>query len=393
MERPVASPDQEVVGVGSNNTTINAIVKGKRTKRQRPQSPIPFAITAHSSSGEGGGCGVTVPGDNIISKEIVLFSSPTSASNELLYQDSTEEEEDMANCLILLATRPVKHTGDDHIINVMNQNYGYINKPSNSRRFMETANSTGNGAKAGYYVYECKTCNRTFPSFQALGGHRASHKKPKVMGMEKSIGSFAISSDEEDHHHHHHNHNHHDQVHLKNMSNSLSLQLMTNRANNNNNNNNNNNHNASLQNTTKYNNNKSKVHECSICGAEFTSGQALGGHMRRHRGPVPINHHHTNGNSTTNNTQHLSLSSSPPMRMESTNRMETNLSRTSTTMPKPKAVISLDLDLNLPAPPEDEHNRESTKLPFASTQQEKPQPPPPPPPLVFSAPTLVDCHY
>ncbi|CAN6295558.1 unnamed protein product [Urochloa humidicola] len=29
-------------------------------------------------------------------------------------------------------------------------------------------------------VFECKTCNRTFPSFQALGGHRASHKKPRL---------------------------------------------------------------------------------------------------------------------------------------------------------------------------------------------------------------------
>uniref|UniRef100_A0ACD5YMZ1 Uncharacterized protein n=1 Tax=Avena sativa TaxID=4498 RepID=A0ACD5YMZ1_AVESA len=29
-------------------------------------------------------------------------------------------------------------------------------------------------------VFECKTCNRQFPSFQALGGHRASHKKPRL---------------------------------------------------------------------------------------------------------------------------------------------------------------------------------------------------------------------
>lgn len=28
-------------------------------------------------------------------------------------------------------------------------------------------------------VFECKTCNRSFSSFQALGGHRASHKKPR----------------------------------------------------------------------------------------------------------------------------------------------------------------------------------------------------------------------
>ncbi|KAG6488519.1 hypothetical protein ZIOFF_049762 [Zingiber officinale] len=29
-------------------------------------------------------------------------------------------------------------------------------------------------------VFECKTCNRQFSSFQALGGHRASHKKPRL---------------------------------------------------------------------------------------------------------------------------------------------------------------------------------------------------------------------
>ncbi|KAF2288732.1 hypothetical protein GH714_011821 [Hevea brasiliensis] len=30
------------------------------------------------------------------------------------------------------------------------------------------------------HLFECKTCNRRFPSFQALGGHRASHKKPRM---------------------------------------------------------------------------------------------------------------------------------------------------------------------------------------------------------------------
>ncbi|KAF2300433.1 hypothetical protein GH714_013229 [Hevea brasiliensis] len=30
--------------------------------------------------------------------------------------------------------------------------------------------------------FTCKTCNRKFASFQALGGHRASHKKPKLVG-------------------------------------------------------------------------------------------------------------------------------------------------------------------------------------------------------------------
>lgn len=31
-------------------------------------------------------------------------------------------------------------------------------------------------------VFECKTCNKQFSSFQALGGHRASHKKPRLAG-------------------------------------------------------------------------------------------------------------------------------------------------------------------------------------------------------------------
>ena len=70
-------------------------------------------------------------------------------------------------------------------------------------------------------VFECKTCNKQFPSFQALGGHRASHKKPRLMGGD---GSFETQSPA-----------------------------------------------------------KPKTHECSICGLEFAIGQALGGHMRRHR--------------------------------------------------------------------------------------------------------------
>ncbi|KAJ8540355.1 hypothetical protein K7X08_030274 [Anisodus acutangulus] len=71
-------------------------------------------------------------------------------------------------------------------------------------------------------VFECKTCNRQFSSFQALGGHRASHKKPRLMGE-------------------------------------LNFHLPISPP-------------------------KPKTYECSICGLEFPIGQALGGHMRRHRG-------------------------------------------------------------------------------------------------------------
>ncbi|KAK7378572.1 hypothetical protein VNO80_04017 [Phaseolus coccineus] len=76
--------------------------------------------------------------------------------------------------------------------------------------------------------FECKTCNRKFSSFQALGGHRASHKRSKLEGYEHKADAM-----------------------------SLSLGI-----------------------------NKPKMHECTICGQEFSLGQALGGHMRRHRASI-----------------------------------------------------------------------------------------------------------
>nr|BAA21921.1 ZPT2-12 [Petunia x hybrida] len=71
--------------------------------------------------------------------------------------------------------------------------------------------------------FECKTCNKRFSSFQALGGHRASHKRPKLL---IGAGEFLVQPSSK------------------------------------------------------------KMHECSICGMEFSLGQALGGHMRRHRAAI-----------------------------------------------------------------------------------------------------------
>ncbi|XP_028094302.1 zinc finger protein ZAT12-like [Camellia sinensis] len=85
-------------------------------------------------------------------------------------------------------------------------------------RVGETA-STSRGDR----VFTCKTCKREFSSFQALGGHRASHKKLRLMGG--------------------------GDLHVQTPSSPI----------------------------------KARTHECSICGLEFALGQALGGHMRRHR--------------------------------------------------------------------------------------------------------------
>ncbi|CAN1331748.1 Zinc finger protein ZAT3 [Linum perenne] len=106
-------------------------------------------------------------------------------------------------------------------------------------------------------LFECKACKKVFNSHQALGGHRASHKKVK--------GCFAARLD---------NHQNEENMaedyviatHAKTTSSSSSFQL-------------DNNNNNTVSSSSKR---KSKVHECSICHRVFSSGQALGGHKRCH---------------------------------------------------------------------------------------------------------------
>ncbi|KAL2536200.1 Zinc finger protein ZAT5 [Forsythia ovata] len=237
------------------------ILKRKRpTKQQRP---------SHDSSSSSGGGGNEF-------RSLVSSLTLTTTSSTGISTSCTEEDEDMANCLILLA-----QSGSGTI------------EENKVEKFTEMASIT-------QYVYECKTCNRTFPSFQALGGHRASHKKPK-------------STTDVDH-------------------NKEETKLIITPP-------------PSIQSYSKLDN-KPKIHECSICGSEFSSGQALGGHMRRHR--------------TAPNTTRTAYESS-------------HVSE------KPRNILALDL--NLPAPPEDDHRDEN--FPFPSKQQR----------LVFSSPALVDCHY
>lgn len=72
--------------------------------------------------------------------------------------------------------------------------------------------------------YRCEACNKLFRSYQALGGHRASHKKIKAeaAAAEKNGGSKAAVAAE------------------------------------------------------------AKIHQCPFCDRIFSSGQALGGHKRSH---------------------------------------------------------------------------------------------------------------
>ncbi|KAF2303507.1 hypothetical protein GH714_018862 [Hevea brasiliensis] len=76
--------------------------------------------------------------------------------------------------------------------------------------------------------YRCDTCKKVFKSYQALGGHRASHKKLKVYTPSKESN-----------------------LESSNVGTSSSMA-------------------------------EKKIHECPYCFRVFSSGQALGGHKRSH---------------------------------------------------------------------------------------------------------------
>ncbi|XP_073276968.1 zinc finger protein ZAT5-like [Primulina huaijiensis] len=251
-------------------------MKGKRGKRPRSDSPLALTMDTSSSSnaniGSGGGGFSTGSSDISDLTGSSDHHYMTLTSGEFKQGMEEEVEEDMANCLILLAKG---------------------RRQVSSPRFP----ASGNEAGAAEF-YRCKTCYKSFSSFQALGGHRASHKKPIIKTLPTTAGDENPLAENKE----------------KPVDRTiLSLKIRS--------------RSLALGGGTL---NRPRVHECSICGAEFASGQALGGHMRRHR-PLPP--------------------------LENSSRSEPQEEK------KPGKILSLDL--NLPAPEE----------------------------LVFSATPLINCHY
>ncbi|KAG1368635.1 zinc finger protein ZAT4 [Cocos nucifera] len=92
--------------------------------------------------------------------------------------------------------------------------------------------------------FECATCNKTFHSYQALGGHRASHKRMKgCYGSENSLETDASV----------------DPAAVEEMvDQGVGIEAASGSS------------------------KKAKGHQCLLCGKVFASGQALGGHKRAH---------------------------------------------------------------------------------------------------------------
>ncbi|XP_044984085.1 zinc finger protein 1-like [Hordeum vulgare subsp. vulgare] len=86
--------------------------------------------------------------------------------------------------------------------------------------------------------HRCSVCGKAFPSYQALGGHKASHRpKPAPVAADEPAATTAAS--------------------------------------------------PAASSSTTSSGAGGKVHECSVCNKTFPTGQALGGHKRRHyEGPI-----------------------------------------------------------------------------------------------------------
>ncbi|KAL6212384.1 hypothetical protein ACLB2K_017604 [Fragaria x ananassa] len=130
------------------------------------------------------------------------------------------EEEYLALCLIMLARggnrgQPVTTTAASNPIPVTEQATSAPAKENNQE-----------------LSYKCSVCDKAFNSYQALGGHKASHRK----------GSSAVTGGEGP---------------------STSSTTTTTSA-------------ATVSNAS------GRSHECSICHKSFPTGQALGGHKRCH---------------------------------------------------------------------------------------------------------------
>ncbi|KAJ0054360.1 hypothetical protein Pint_00174 [Pistacia integerrima] len=225
----------------------------------------------------------------------------------------SSEEEDLANCLMMLSNANVdpleaepeescaSASKDEERRNTMN----FI-APISCRLPMDKAKGIAKG------LFECKACKKVFNSHQALGGHRASHKKVKgcfaarLDHMDDSLADEDLDVIT------------HEEFFPTKSTPNFHFEHGTN---------------TPLPSTSKR---KSKVHECSICHRVFSSGQALGGHKRCHW-------------ITSNSPDTSSLAKFHQFHHDTMDQIQQQ---------RPKFIdnsdpLDLKLDLNLPAPDDD----------------------------------------
>ncbi|KAG2288026.1 hypothetical protein Bca52824_047630 [Brassica carinata] len=155
-------------------------------------------------------------------RKLDSFATKKMKTSQLASDTTTDE--DLALCLMMLSRDKWKKK----------------NKTSSSHKELveeiDDNSSKMNRATTTKGRFTCETCGKMFKSYQALGGHRASHKKNRVSSKTEQRSE------------------------------------------------------------TEYDNvvvaPEKRIHECPICLRVFASGQALGGHKRSHGlGNLSVNHH------------------------------------------------------------------------------------------------------
>lgn len=168
----------------SRNPTRKRSTRARKMKVVEVQNTTPNSFKKPSST------------ESVPELEVV-----SSVCDDTTSHDSFEDEEDVASCLMMMATDKWR-----------------VKSVSLARE-----------------RYQCETCKKVFGSFQALGGHRTSHKKK----VKKRLGD--------------------DQGEEKSLEEKPRKKIIGNK-----------------------NVVKKLMHECPVCFKVFGSGQALGGHKRSH---------------------------------------------------------------------------------------------------------------
>ncbi|XP_073039063.1 uncharacterized protein [Primulina eburnea] len=176
-------------------------------------------------------------------------------SLNVTYASSEEEDLLLARCLVQLANTavdPPSPEPEESCASASREEERRNPTPylGQSRAYFDKAKGISNPKG----LFECKACKKVFNSHQALGGHRASHKKVK--------GCYAARQDQLDDN----NTTYDDMNTQEDLFSSKSTFYHFEQG-------------PTLVGAAKR---KSKVHECSICHRVFSSGQALGGHKRCH---------------------------------------------------------------------------------------------------------------
>ncbi|XP_059295440.1 uncharacterized protein LOC132048771 [Lycium ferocissimum] len=177
------------------------------------------------------------------------------------------EEEFLALCLIMLARdgRTNNSTHPDNNNNNILSVFPQVGTHHDNSNTLTTATSVQEKKKKivqepiEQYSYKCNVCNKAFPSHQALGGHKASHRKNSTDDENNNILSLFPQE-----------RTHHDNSNTITTSTAplVDTKQVTVKA--------------PLMITLLHQLVTNNSHERSICHKCFPTGQALGGHKRRH---------------------------------------------------------------------------------------------------------------